>query len=212
MLNSIENGRFDVKFLDAALTRLGVSQAIDAQPIMSKIPIKYVITSPLRRTLETTRIIFANHPNKEQILIIVNPIILECMEDPGDIPNWTLKTWKPKYDDCGLNYDFSMMSKINLGLYFLENFDYEAKEAIANRIKMEGEQKYPEVISNMMNERRRTKPKHYRRIESYENVRRRAKIFLDWIKKFAEEKHVKLNEIAVVTHSKFIRWTPNRST
>ena len=107
------NGRFDVKFLDAALTRLGVSQAIDAQPIMSKIPIKYVITSPLRRTLETTRIIFANHPNKEQILIIVNPIILECMEDPGDIPNWTLKTWKPKYDDCGLNYDFRMMSKIN---------------------------------------------------------------------------------------------------
>eukprot|EP01022_Parablepharisma_sp_SALTPOND_P033610 TRINITY_DN89132_c0_g1_i1.p1 TRINITY_DN89132_c0_g1~~TRINITY_DN89132_c0_g1_i1.p1 ORF type:complete len:313 (+),score=35.41 TRINITY_DN89132_c0_g1_i1:96-941(+) len=199
-------GKFDAKFLDAPLCSLGESQALAAQSIMAAMPVKYVIVSPLERALETARIIFSTHPLKADIQFIVHPMIRECITNPDDIPNWTLKMQKEKYATrSGLKYDFGMLEKLHPGMYFLETVEEELKELAMGRIKDMGEEEYQKVMIELMTEKWQVAPKHHKYLESYSNARKRAKAFLEWLREFIKEKQVKASEIVVVSHMTFLQ-------
>ncbi|MDR3549277.1 MAG: histidine phosphatase family protein [Candidatus Pacebacteria bacterium] len=208
-------GRFDLKFLDARLSSKGIAQAKAAQTLANKIPAKYVIVSPLARTLDTARIMFETHPHSDNIKFLVHPVIRECFEGPDDVPFWSLKTQKPKYvgnKDCPLNYDFSMMEGFDHpGMFFLETADPAVKEAVMKRVATEGEDKYPDIMVGMLSDLWDAKEKAkaqgkrvYPGLETRTNARKRARSFLVWLSRFIEEKKVKPEEVVVVTHSSFL--------
>jgi len=194
-------GKFDIKFLDVPLCAMGRAEAEAAQKVVSKLPIKYIISSPLKRALETTNIIFARHPQEKEIKVIVHPMIRECISNPDDIPDWTLKNLKEKYKiESKMSYDFTMLEVLHPALYFLDTLQPELKETVMEKLKVVGEDKYAEVLVELMVEKYNSAPKHHKRFESNANGRKRGKLFLEWLKKFIEEKELKENEIAVVTH------------
>ena len=196
---------FDINIIDAPLCELGRSQAKESQNLMMKIPIKYIICSPLERTLETAKILFENHPNKNKIEVIVNPMIRECLTCPDDIPKWTLKRLPGIYESYNeMKFNFSMMNSMHPGLWFFDSVDPELKEVVMKEIKVVGEDKYPEILIKLINEKKKTGPK-YHYIESYQNCRKRAKIFLDWLKELIKEKELKPNEVIVVSHMTFLQ-------
>jgi broad specificity phosphatase PhoE len=196
----------DIKFLDAPLCQIGRTQAEASQNIVAQLPIKYVITSPLARTLETTQIVFDKHVYKNNIEVIVHPLIRECLTSSDDIPKWTLITQREKYErEGGLNYNFSMLESMHKGLYFLESVEPELKKLVTKELGIFGEDKYPEILIKLMEDKARLVDNKHEYVESFTNTRKRAKSFLVWLKKFMKEKQVKPSEIAVVTHMYFLQ-------
>src|SRR5690348_15130336 len=67
--------RQNILLLDSPITENGKINAISLSKNYESINIKYVIVSPLRRTIQTALYLFGNHKNKPKI--IVNPLLRE---------------------------------------------------------------------------------------------------------------------------------------
>lgn len=196
----------DMKFLDAPLSEMGRNQAKASQSIVAKLPIKYVICSPLARTLETAQIVFDKHTHKNDIEVIVHPLIRECLASSDDIPKWTLATQREKYERKeGLHFNFKMLESMHSALYFLESVEPELKELVTKEVDVLGVDKYPEVLISLMEAKARLNSDKHEYFESFSNTRKRANTFLIWLKNFIKEKQIKANEVAVVTHMYFLQ-------
>lgn len=194
--------KHDAALMDPILSHKGELQAIAAQSLMNTLPVKYVFVSPLHRTLETCRLLFDTHPKKEAINFIVHPMIREVMNNPDDIPLWTLDKYPNEYQ----NYDFSLIENHPRPYtYFLDTIDKEVNETVSRRLALEGESEYPRIMLEYMVQKWKTGVTHYKKVESYENGRRRGIEFCKWLKAFMEEKGVKPEEVVVVAHSVFLR-------
>jgi len=76
--------KFHPNYIDALMTLKGREQAEKAGALMKDKNIKHVICSPIRRCIETAKIVFKDHPNSPKILI--NPMFRElqcCVADMG---------------------------------------------------------------------------------------------------------------------------------
>eukprot|EP00826_Nyctotherus_ovalis_P023975 TRINITY_DN1847_c0_g2_i1.p1 TRINITY_DN1847_c0_g2~~TRINITY_DN1847_c0_g2_i1.p1 ORF type:complete len:303 (+),score=45.29 TRINITY_DN1847_c0_g2_i1:60-968(+) len=197
---------FTPLFIDSPLCQLGKTQAITARDIVCKLPIKFVIVSPLRRTLETAKLMFETHPNKEKIEVVVNPVIRECLMYPDSIPSWTLRDRRKEYENCSdLKFDFGMMEGMEDSTYFLETMDPETQTTLKKYIDSSPKDEYDKALLNLMAETYEGRHGGNIFLESHANGRRRAKIFLQWLKNFMAEKQVVKGEIAVVTHMLFLK-------
>eukprot|EP00826_Nyctotherus_ovalis_P015527 TRINITY_DN14428_c0_g1_i1.p1 TRINITY_DN14428_c0_g1~~TRINITY_DN14428_c0_g1_i1.p1 ORF type:complete len:300 (+),score=29.64 TRINITY_DN14428_c0_g1_i1:128-1027(+) len=197
---------FDLKFLDAPLCQRGRLQAQKSQQLVANLPIKYIISSPLARSLETTKIAFDKHMHKNKMEVIVHPLIRECLSNSDDIPKWTLTTQRDKYDDDkGLHFNFRMLEPMHSGLYFLETVQPELKEQVKKELRVVGEEKYPEVLIKLMEAKAKLTKNKRIYVESFANTRQRAKLFLVWLNEFMKRESLTPNEVAVVTHMYFLQ-------
>ena len=72
------------EFLDANLSDLGVVQSIGLQEKISDLNIKYVFCSPLMRCIQTCYNSLKKHPQRENIIVYIHPLITEtvhCVHD-----------------------------------------------------------------------------------------------------------------------------------
>jgi len=199
-------GYFDRAFIDVSLCHFGESQSIAARSIVEKLPLKYVIVSPLKRALQTAKLMFETHPNRKNMKFIVNPHIRELIMYPDAIPSWTLRDKAKEYENCGdLKFDFGMIKPMEDHSYFLETMDPKIQKRIKTHLDSSPKDKYDEALLDLMIETYQGKHGKEKFLESYADGRRRAKVFLDWLKNFIEEKQAKEGEIAVVTHVLFLQ-------
>lgn len=199
--------KFDSNLVDPYLSHIGVKQSIAAQQMINQLPIKYVLVSPIQRTLETASLLFETHPNRAAINFIVLPIIREIMANPDDIPAFTLSRLKDKYESHkDLHFDFSLVENSrNKLLYFLETMDEEVRDRVMNEVHRTQEEDYVNIMLNIMKEKWVHLPQHKKKIESFDNGRKRGHKFAQWVsKEFMVEKGVSGNEIMVVSHSVFL--------
>jgi len=112
------NVKFDPNLIDCPISELGFHQTIDAGLKVSEVNVTLVITSPLRRCLQTTHEMFKNHKNKPKV--IVWPHIREMLLSACDVSD-DLATIKKEFPD----YDFSLLDKLPIPelwvLYSLKN-------------------------------------------------------------------------------------------
>ena len=197
--------KFDGKLVDPVLSRFGIAQCLAAQALINQLQIRYVLVSPLHRTLETARLLFDKHPKKTTIEFIVLPIIREVIANPDDIPVFTLARQKERYTALtDLHFNFDLVEGGDA--YFLDTMDGEVQERLGERLKREGTEHYVDATLDTMRQRWLTNGKHKKKLESFPNGRRRGHMFAQWVvNDFAKEKGVALNEIMVVTHSVFLR-------
>ncbi|MCJ2052703.1 histidine phosphatase family protein [Methylobacterium sp. J-070] len=76
-------GRGDPGLLDARLTPRGEAQAREARERLREIPFELVVVSPLTRAIETTAILFGDHPSRPRVLVEV--LHRECQESSCDV-------------------------------------------------------------------------------------------------------------------------------
>jgi broad specificity phosphatase PhoE len=90
--------KYKPELVDCTISPKGVSQAESVAEKLASENIAIVISSPLRRCLQTTKIIFENHKNKPKV--IVWPIVREIFESSCDIPDdiEVIKKEFPEYD------------------------------------------------------------------------------------------------------------------
>lgn len=75
----------DPALIDPPLSPKGVSQCLTCNYHLPRL--KYVLVSPMRRTLETAYLLFRNHSNYESIRFIVVPDLREGMAYSCDVPD-----------------------------------------------------------------------------------------------------------------------------
>ncbi len=189
-------GKRDFALADSRLCKKGLEQA--ARACYDAYPIKYVFVSPLRRTLETCRLLFASHPNKPKF--IVQPLIREILNLPNDVPS-PLKELKADYPD----FDFSLVDAYpQPELHFIYTLNSPARENILEMVKAEPKVPYMQIMENYKLQICHTQPKHKHRVEAYENVQQRIGTFAEFVRDFVKKTGCNPKEIAVVTHCVFI--------
>ena len=108
------------EMMDAALHPIGIEQAIEKRPFVENIPVEYVFVSIFRRALETSYFLFLNHPNREQIKIIVHPLIGEKVNCNYDLMRDYASIREEFESKTELTYDFALFDAYeNPRLYYI---------------------------------------------------------------------------------------------
>ena len=198
--------KFDLRLIDPPLSQLGIVQSREGQPEVNKLDVQYVFVSPLLRAMQTSQILFETHPNKEKIKFMVLPIIREVISSMNDLPCWTLKETKEKFEKIpGMHYDFSKFYEYpKPNLYFLYNLNEDEAKKAFERIEKDGEESYVNTIQQIMLEKKIPGHKHHCKFETYYNGRKRGLEFAEWTRNFIKEKGIKAEQVVIVSHSSFI--------
>jgi len=95
--------KFDTNLIDCPISELGQQQALEANKKLQDVNVTLVITSPLRRCLQTTQGIFKDHKNKPKVIVwpVVKEMLLSGCDAADDLD--TLKKEFPDYDFSALN-------------------------------------------------------------------------------------------------------------
>lgn len=77
----------DPYLIDAPLTELGIQQCKDQveKGIWLLPNLSLVITSPLKRAIETAYLVFKDHPNFKNMTFLLDPDLREGMNSPCDV-------------------------------------------------------------------------------------------------------------------------------
>ena len=112
-----ESRKYNPDFCDAHLSDTGIDQIKSKQEIINKLNIEKIYVSPYYRALQTVTLVLENHPNKENIKIIVHPLISELVFGIQDFLFDTKKTKK----------DFNMNSKIKIDWSYFDEYVKNSK-------------------------------------------------------------------------------------
>jgi len=190
--------KFDYGLIDCSISDLGRTQCAEAAEKVKSINVKFVISSPLRRCLETTRLIFKDHPNKPKI--VVWPVVKEMLLSACDCSD-DLETIKKEYADC----DFSMVDALPHPelwiVHMLKN------ETLVNEIFDELFRKYPDKQEAYKNAKffltDKLKHSYPSLVETWMDINQRVLEAREQLKPIVKE--LKDDEsLIVVTHSRFL--------
>ncbi len=198
--------KFDLRLIDPPLAHIGVAQAEAGQKHVNTLDIKYVFVSPLRRAMETSKILFATHPKKASIKFVVVPLIRETISSMNDVPCWSYRDTREEFGKLNdMHYDFSMFETLaDPDLYFVHTLDKDTREKAFARVEKEGTAGHLQAVLDTMLEKKRLGGRHHTKLETYTNSRMRGQIFAEWLRKFIAEKGVRPEQVAVVAHSSFL--------
>lgn len=205
--------KYSEELIDAAITEEGERQvqkllllylssyykAAESAELLNDKNIGIVITSPLRRCLQTTRKIFENHKNKPKV--IVYPLIKEITSSSCDLPS-DLNEIKKEFPD----YDFTAVDEHPAKeLWFIDILENEEqKKGLLDELY----RLYPEKEDAIKNASKFLAKKMLENFpnefEALVDLNKRVTKAKKWLKE-------KLNEVndgefmAVVTHSKVLQ-------
>jgi len=184
--------------IDCGLSEEGKLQAKKSSKLVEGEKVKFVFTSPLRRALQTTQLMFKSAKNKPKIIVL--PILRERLEAACDVPD-NIEDLMVEFPD----YDFSLFKNFeNKKLWVLETLE----EGILKKLSLvddykeyakSGEKKitFSEYLLKRM------KAIYPKILESTSNLKRRVEM----TKKILQEYQAKLSEnemIAIVSHYSFL--------
>ena len=190
--------------IDCKITQIGESQISECKEKTNLYPISLVLVSPLRRTLQTAKLLFENHPNKPSFLVV--PYLRERIDASCDLSDFIDKPFE-EFEE----FDWSLMIKLAgeiKGKYWLTEELGDVPEIEEIR-KKEVEEQKTEILRKMDEYIKSKKKEHENKAEKYESVRAYQKTigklmdFLDDLKK--TRKFNKEDVIAIVAHSGALR-------
>jgi len=193
------NIKFDTGLIDCPISELGQQQALEAGKKLQDVNVTLVITSPLRRCLQTTHGIFKDHKNKPKV--IVWPIVKEMLLSGCDVAD-DLDTLKKEFPE----YDFSLLNNFPIPELWLFYVFCKDQTTIRDYINALFE-KYPEKEEAIKNAKyflvEKLKEAYPKTIEIQTDLVERA---IESKKALSEVvKGVGENEAAVVVaHSRFL--------
>lgn len=100
------------EYIDCALSEKGVEQAKNLSKKLNAIQIEKVFVSPLKRALQTTFYALENHPNIDNIVVTIHPLITETVSGVHDFTFDTDKKKKEFNMETKVKFDWSLYDKI----------------------------------------------------------------------------------------------------
>ena len=200
----------NIQYIDGHLNAKGERQAIDSSKKFKLLDIEDVYVSPLFRTLQSATLIFKNHPNKNNIILHVHPLLTEIV---SSVNNFVL-------DIEGTKKIFNMNSEIKVDW---EIFDKEFKTPkeqnffYFNYINLLPKEKTEEIKNKLFDSYGTPKIKEnfaefgklivdlkMKRIESLDSLFKRAVLFKIFLKEKYKNSMKNTNrKIVIISHSCF---------
>ena len=200
----------DIQYIDGHLNKTGERQALNSSKNFKLLNIEDVYVSPLFRTLQSATLIFKNHPNKNNIIIHVHPLLTEIVSSVNNF------TW----DIDGTKKLFNMNSEIKVDWSIFDN-EFKTPEEqnffFFNYIDLLPNAKKEELKNKLYNSYGTDKVKEsigelgkiiidlkMKRLESLTHLFKRAVLFKIFIKEKYKNKMNDYNKkIFIISHSCF---------
>lgn len=202
--------------LDCSISVLGRLEIQSMEPILRQFNVKYIFTSPLRRTLETCRLMIDCQKPKLKPKIFVEPNLRELIMNQSDIPLfWKEARYLPEYE----GYDFSEMEQIEQNpLWFLNDADgnsdimIDEYRNLGKFFNLEKEIPFEQSIQNILSRMKLSFP---RSLENSQKLSDRVnkgfeKIRSTLLKEIDEHgEDIHDHEVLIVTHYNVIKCIQN---
>ena len=200
----------DPNLLDSELTNEGIEKGKDKSKFYEQFNIEQIYVSPLYRTLQSAYFLFKNHPQKNEIILKVHPLICEITNCVHDIPFDLINRNKKDFNmNSEIKFDWSLFDNIYKSDFDKLFFYFNNIDTISNDIKKEkydiisksyGKENYINNIIDLINF---NFDKH---MESPKHVFERFNLF----KQFLRDTHKNtLNDcdkkVFVITHNCFLK-------
>ena len=197
--------------IDCDLSFQGKLEINSMSPILDKFGIKYIFTSPLRRAIETTRLLVETQKPKTIPKIRVEPDLREFLMNQSDIPYYYKKAM---HNNLYSNFDFSeMISADRKQLWYIKDNTGEAFPEMKEYLDLLGildpERKITDIslMVHVLNKMRGIFPKS---IEPETMLRARIRNAFESISTFLSNEiyirgeEIKDHEVLVITHYNII--------
>jgi broad specificity phosphatase PhoE len=220
---SEEEAKIKIEFLDCPLSDHGKDQSKNLSEKVKNYKIKYIFCSPLHRCLETCLISLNNHPDKENLKIIIHPLITETVHCIHDFSKRIFEK-KENFNKAktGLEFDWSLFDSLHENevhgetyfMDFMDNFPVEENEYIHDLFKkIKNEEHYKnkkhEEVENYLLEFSNFAAEKKKRPESLKNMFNRNLKFKEFVKSL-EQQLMEDEKILVYTHSCFMQISTSR--
>ena len=212
--------KYDPKYLDSHLNSNGIKQATKASQKFKNFNIETIYVSPLYRSIETASIIVKNHPNKDNIICIVHPLLTEILSNMQNF-TYEIEKTKEKFNmNTEIKVDWSIFDQYfpeekEQNLYFFKYIDTMNEEKKNNEYKKimdnYGKKKFVESIGSL------GKILRGGRLESLNNLYKRITEFKEFLRQKYFDNNSLNNEndndkkVVIVSHQNFGRIFTSKS-
>ena len=202
--------KYDINYLDGHLNSNGQKQAEKSSELFKNLDVEAIYVSPLYRTIESANNIFKNHPKKNNLEIIIHPLLTEVV---SSMNNFT--------DDIEIKknlYNEKSEIKINWNL-FDEEFKTKEEQNFyyMKYVNLLPKEKYDNIKNKMYNSYKAGKMKEsiselgkiindlkMKRIESLNHLFNRTVKFKEYLKdKYKNSMNDCNKKIIIISHSCF---------
>ena len=201
------------KYPDCRLNQNGISQAKSKQGLINSLTLEKVYVSPIYRALQTVTYCLENHPNKNNIVVVVHPLVSEISNCINDYILDIKQTKKDFNMNSKIKVDWSLFDeyvktiKYEENFYYFDNFDcYEGKEIMYQKLKNIYNNGDIDGLRNGLSELATLRFQAKIRFESLKHLQGRFNKFCEYIREHHKDTlNDKKNKILVVSHCAYIK-------
>ena len=200
------------KYPDCRLNQNGINQAKSKQGLINTLTLEKVYVSPIYRALQTVTYCLENYPNKNNIVVVVHPLVSEISNCINDYILDIKQTKKDFNMNSKIKVDWSLFDeyvktiKYDENFYYFDNFDcYESNE-MYQKLKNIYDNGDIDGLRNGLSELATKRFQAKIRFESLKHLQGRFIKFCDYLReKHKDTLEDKNNKILVVSHCAYIK-------
>ena len=202
--------KYDINYLDGHLNSNGQKQAEKSSELFKNLDIEAIYVSPLYRTIESANIIFKNHPQKNNLEIIIHPLLTEVVSSMNNFTD-DIEIKKNLYNEKSeikVNwnlFDEEFKTKEEQNFYYMKYVNLLPKEKYDNiKNKMYDSLKIGKMKGSISELGKIINDLKMKRIESVNHLFNRTVKFKEYLKdKYKNSMNDCNKKIIIISHSCF---------
>ena len=202
--------KFDINYLDGHLNSNGQKQAEKSSKLFTNLEIEAIYVSPLYRTIESAFILFKNHPKKENLQLIIHPLLTEVISSMNNFTD-DIEIKKKIYNEKSeIKVDWSLFdeefkTREEQNFYYLNYVNLLQKEKYDNiKNKLYNSLKTGKMKDNISELGKIISDLKMKRIESLDHLFSRAVKFKEYLKdKYKNSINDYSKKIVIISHCCF---------
>ena len=207
------NRKVNENYIDCKLNQKGIAQARSKQEILNKLSFEKIYVSPFYRALQTLTYSLENHPNKDNIIAVVNPLLSETSNCINDYILDIKQTKKDFNMNSPIKVDWSLFDEYVKGIkydenfYYFENFDnLKEKDQIYQKLRAIYERNNIEELKIGLTELAKRRVQYKKRFESLKYLQGRFKKFCENVKnEYKESLGDEDKKILAISHCSYMK-------
>ena len=201
------------KYPDCRLNQNGISQAKSKQGLINSLTLEKVYVSPIYRAIQTVTYCLENHPNKNNIVVVVHPLVSEISNCINDYILDIKQTKKDFNMNSPIKIDWSLFDEYVKGIkydenfYYFENFDnLKEKDQIYQKLRTIYERNNIEELKIGLTELAKLRVHYKKRFESLKYLQGRFKKFCENVKnEYKESLGDEDKKILAISHCSYMK-------
>ena len=202
--------KYDINYLDGHLNSNGQKQAEKSSELFKNLDVEAIYVSPLYRTIESANNIFKNHPKKNNLEIIIHPLLTEVVSSMNNFTD-DIEIKKNLYNEKSeikVNwnlFDEEFKTKEEQNFYYMKYVNLLPKEKYDNiKNKMYDSIKTGKMKESISELAKIINDLKMKRIESLNHLFNRTIKFKEYLKdKYKNSMNDCNKKIIIISHSCF---------